>query len=315
MRPAQAPLLQRSDFVLHHQPFGPAATPHPNSKLAFDSTLIEKALEYQLTGSIVAALLRRGHKYEVLHGICDRNGYDVVIEAKGVIRHIQLKAVVEAGKVGHFDLQVALASKPSGCAIRIDWDPTTLNPVGYRFFGDTPNAPLPPLGDRAAKQSRGKRAERPNLRRVAAGKFKPVADLEKLVDRLFGREAAGECDILTAHMATTKTDGLEPWLAAVRAGDFNAIPEDLGFADAANLAELIDGYKLVTQLGYPDYNAFLNRQQIAASNTGIWPGLACDLWITLFLEFRYQRFAGLDAAPDMRLLDLLVKQLRQALAQ
>lgn len=160
--------------------------PHPNARLAMDSTLIEKALEHQLTGAIMARLLLRGQRYELLYGLFDRDGYDLVIEAGGIMRHIQLKAVVAAGKRARFTMSTRLAAKPSGCAIWISWDPVTITRTGFRFFGDAPGRPLPNLGERMARHTRGKKAERPDHREISGSRFESVADLDALVDRLFG---------------------------------------------------------------------------------------------------------------------------------
>ena len=48
-------------------------------------------LEYHLSGAVTSELLLRGQSFELLRTDCDRDGYDLVIEANGVIRHIQLK--------------------------------------------------------------------------------------------------------------------------------------------------------------------------------------------------------------------------------
>ena len=84
---------------------------HRNIRVALDSTLIEKALEYQLMGAIMARLLARGQRYEVLHSVCDHDGYDVVIEAGGITRHIQLKAVVNGGKRDRFSLHTPASNR------------------------------------------------------------------------------------------------------------------------------------------------------------------------------------------------------------
>lgn len=160
--------------------------PHANARLAMDSTLIEKALEHQLTGAIMARLVLRGLRYELLYGVFDRDGYDVVIEAGGIMRHIQLKAVVADGKRARFTMSTRLATKPSGCAIWMSWDPATITVTGFRFFGEGPGMPLPDLGDRMARHTRGSKAERPDHREVSASRFERVADLDDLLDRLFG---------------------------------------------------------------------------------------------------------------------------------
>ena len=164
--------------------------PHHNTQLSLDSTLIEKALEYQLVGELIARLLARGQRCEVLHGICDRDGYDVVIEAAGIVRHIQLKSRVQGGKNSKFDIAIRLADKPSGCAILIGWDRNTIRPTGFRFLGGAPGQPLDELGYKVTTHSRYNgqltKGRRPAYRSVSIGRFDKMATLDMLVDRLFG---------------------------------------------------------------------------------------------------------------------------------
>jgi hypothetical protein len=298
-----------------------AAQPHPNTALALDSTLIEKALEYQLTGAIMARLLARGQRYELLHSVCDRDGYDVVIEAAGISRHIQLKAVVQGGKRGQFSLHTRLGEKPSGCAIWINWDRATMQPTGFRFFGGEPGQRLPDLGDRVSRHSRGngegKKGLRPDHRNVSARRFEPVTDLDALVDRLFGPAPDPVRSLLLANMVMAPGTVLQPWLERVCAGDFNSLPHTLDWDGSCELAHLIDGYALVEALGHDDADLFLQAQHACAQASGCWPGHAPELWASLFLEHRRWRFAG-PCEPDdgqRLLLDRLVSQLVEALVR
>mgnify|MGYP003583508926 CR=1 FL=1 len=298
-----------------------AVSPHRNASLALDSTLIEKALEYQLAGSIMAQLIARGQGYEVLHSICDRDGYDIVIEAGGVMRHIQLKSIVKRGKNAGFNLHGRLAQKPSGCAIVIQWDQATVAPIGFRFFGGSPGEPLPDLGSKLGRHSRanslGNKGDRPAHREVPISRFRPVADVAELVTFLFGAAPDRSREILLAHMVDIPTGPAELWLDAARLGNFSAIPPDLGWAKSEGLAYLIDGYALIEELGHASADAFLHEQRIGAQAGGAWSGNAAELWATLFLEHRHWRFAD-PYEPDVEqraLLDQLVTQLVEALAR
>ena len=292
--------------------------PHPNSRLAPDSTLIEKALEHQLTGAIMARLLLRGQRYELLHGVCDRDGYDVVIEAGGVMRHIQLKAVVQGGRRASFSLSTRLATKPSGCAIWICWDPATISFSAFRFFGAEPGQPLPDLGDRIPRHSRansmGTKGTRPDHREIPASRFRRVANLDELIDLLFGPAPGRDHHLLLTAMAAAPHLTIAPWATTVRRGIFSAIPSDITWESSDELACLIDGYALSAALGHnPD--SFLEGQWAAARATGLWPGSAAELWTTLFLDHRARRFAGTEPETEERsLLNRLVRQLREALA-
>lgn len=67
-------------------------------ELSHQSTLIEKTLEYHLCGAIASELLLRGYSYELLRSDRDLTGYDLVIDANGFTRHIQLKTQIAGGK-------------------------------------------------------------------------------------------------------------------------------------------------------------------------------------------------------------------------
>lgn len=47
-----------------------------------------KAFEHVFLGALGIDLLERGFDYEVLHGEVDKDGYDVVLEAGGILRHV-----------------------------------------------------------------------------------------------------------------------------------------------------------------------------------------------------------------------------------
>lgn len=176
----------------------------PNSRLAHHSTLIEKTLEYHLSGAVAGELLRRDQPWELLRTDCDRDGYDLVIEAGGIIRHIQLKAQVLGGTSRQITAHINLANKPSACIIWMTCDPATLRPVSYRFFGGTPASPIPALGDKPARHSRGNRdglkGERPLHRVVPIKRFQRVTEVTDLVDRLFGAAPDPELEHLIANM-------------------------------------------------------------------------------------------------------------------
>ncbi|MCK0530712.1 hypothetical protein [Sphingobium agri] len=208
-----------------------------------------------------------------------------------------------------------LAIKPSGCIIWMTYDPLTLRPVSWRFFGSDPGERIKPLGARIGKHSRGDRGFRPDQRIIKARDFEKVGSVEELVDRLFGREDHEIASLLT-HMAQRPEPDGEPWLHMVREGRIGAIPQNSDWESSGELAHLIDGYALLEQARGCDPAIFADEVLSVAIQTGSWPGGPRDLWIALFLEHRRWRLASPHEpdAAQRALLDTLVRQLREALA-
>lgn len=281
------------------------------------SSLLEKALEYRFLADLTAELLGRGWGFEVLRTDVDRDGYDLVVEANGTMRHIQLKALVAGGRRGSVTVSTSLASKRSPCVVWMVYDPATLKPVSYRWFGGFPESAMPQLGDQVARHTRanalGFKAERAQHRVVAASRFARVAKVSDLTDLLFG--PADPRGMLRRHIAGRAEGGGPDWLERVRHGHFTSIPENLGWDGSAELALLVDGYALLGSGRTDDADAYLQSQIAHARPGGFWRGGPVELWTTLFIEHRRWRFASpFEPEPDhVVLLDRLVSQLRAAL--
>lgn len=107
------------------------------------SVLREKALEHIFLSDLSKALLLDlSVPFEVLRSEFDANGYDIVVEARGIIRHIQMKVTRVGGKRRNVDINLALADKPSGCVVWMMADPATLNIGPFYWLGATPGLPL-----------------------------------------------------------------------------------------------------------------------------------------------------------------------------
>lgn len=172
---------------------------------SFDSSLRESVIEHLIVGELLRCLWRRGSRdIEVLRSEVDRSGYDLVLEANGVLRHVQLKSSYRTAKTARVGININLARKPSGCVIWVWFDPDTMELGPYLWFGGEPGEPLPPLGDRVAKHTKGDRtghkAERPNMRVVNKGRFSKLSTIDELVEALFGAECTAQG---TDHGRTT----------------------------------------------------------------------------------------------------------------
>lgn len=158
--------------------------------LSHRSSAIEKVLEYHFLAAITGELMRRGAEFEVLRSDVDAGGHDLVIEANGVLRHIQLKAMIRGGQRADISVNSKLARKASGCVIWMTWDPASFQLGPFRWFGGEPGCPLPSLGEKTARHSKGngdgEKTIRPAHRILGRGKFKKLESMGELVDRLFG---------------------------------------------------------------------------------------------------------------------------------
>ncbi len=265
------------------------------------SVLREKVFEHLFLGDLTRALLATGRRCEVLRAEYDGAGYDLVLEADGILRHVQLKAMRADGKRAYVDINIELASKPSGCVVWMLIDPETFTTTRYRWFGGAPGEPLPPLGKRPVRHtkadSRGVKAERPGLRQLPRSQFRSVETMEALLDLMFGDEQARDRRRLRAHLASQPAPPptSPAWLRLVRLGEFDALPERLNEDQMVEFTHLIDGYAL----------AGLTRPvMIQSTLAGPRPGLdqpdllASDLWAAMFVEHRRLRFAGLEASAQ-----------------
>lgn len=134
-----------------------------------------------------------GMTVEVLRSEVDSSGYDIVFECNGVLRHIQLKTSKEDAKRQTQNVNIALATKPSGCIVWLvrNEDLTTRRvQLSYLFFGDVAGQPLPPLDEfRVGKHSKGdstgEKKERSSIRLVPKSRFERIETTRELVERLF----------------------------------------------------------------------------------------------------------------------------------
>src|SRR5712672_1933274 len=107
------------------------ASPH-----SADSSLREQALGHLFLGQLLAFMWRNGARdIEVLKSEVDRGGYDVVLEANGIIRHVQLKSSFRGSKVREVDVSTKLLRKPGGCVLWLEFDRESLAIERFYWFG------------------------------------------------------------------------------------------------------------------------------------------------------------------------------------
>jgi hypothetical protein len=155
------------------------------------SSLRERIVEHVFVGDALRRLWQLGvTDVEVLRSEFDAGGYDLVMGHGKVVRHIQLKTVMAAGKTTEVGVSLKLMDKPSGCVIWIILTPE-LHLQSYLWFGGRPGKPLPDIramkvAKHAKANAKGIKAERPNFRIVPRSKFEKLDTLDILLTRLFG---------------------------------------------------------------------------------------------------------------------------------
>ncbi len=151
----------------------------------------EALLEHLFVADVLRALWLRGiRRVGVLKPQVD-DGYDVVFDLGGIVRHVQLKSSAVGGKTARQTVSLNLADKPSGCVVWVQFEPETLKLGPFWWLGDAPGKPLPNIRDfEVAKHAKGNaegiKLERPNQRVVPRARFTPVTSVDEIVALLFG---------------------------------------------------------------------------------------------------------------------------------
>ena len=155
------------------------------------SSYREMLLEHLFAGAVMSHLWLNGFgRVEVLKPQVDNSGYDIVLEANNVVRHIQLKASHLDSSTHQVNINVSLQDKPSGCVVWMYFNNETLELGPFLWLGGTPGEPLPNLGTygtatHTKRNAAGVKTERPNIRVVPKRQFAVLNTIDDLVGRLF----------------------------------------------------------------------------------------------------------------------------------
>ena len=158
------------------------------------SSYREMLLEHLFAGAVMRHLWQNGvGRLEMLKPQVDDSGYDLVLEAHVIVRHIQLKASHNQAATQSVKINIALAEKPSGCVIWLRFDAETLDFGPFLWFGGEPGAKLPDLrsfktATHMKRNSKGIKTERPNIRTIPKSSFQQLPTIEDVVTRLFGEK-------------------------------------------------------------------------------------------------------------------------------
>ena len=153
----------------------------------------EAILEHVFIGKLLQALWIRGvADVEVLRPEVDSAGYDLAIECRRYLRHIQLKSSFIAAGTRSVLVNTRLAEKSAGCVVWVCFKQEDLRPRLFHWFGSNPGERLPdltgyPLARQARANSTGFKAIRPNVRRVPKHAFVRLNTMDEVAERLFGQ--------------------------------------------------------------------------------------------------------------------------------
>ena len=159
------------------------------------SSFREKLIEHLFVAELLKHSWKRTHQegaslIEVSRADVDREGYDLIAEVGGCLRHIQNKGSVLESKVARQKVHVALADKPSGCVVWVYLNEEDWNLEPFLYFGGKPGTPMPPLGNRVARHTKGdakgEKKDRQNMRDVNKGRFTKLETVEQVWEALFG---------------------------------------------------------------------------------------------------------------------------------
>ncbi len=172
--------------------------PLPSDDHSRYSSVLEKIIEHIFIGDVLRHLWATGERdIEVLRAEVDAGGYDIVIECRGVLRHIQLKASRNASSTRRVNINARLCAKPSGCVIWIRFDPTRRVLGPFLWLGSAPGEPLADIsGFKRARHnkanSQGIKLYRANSYEIRDVAFETVPNLPLLLDKMFGERRATE---------------------------------------------------------------------------------------------------------------------------
>lgn len=158
---------------------------------SINSSYRERLIEHLFVGELLKLSWRnKDFSLEVSKPEVDNSGYDLIIEANGVLRHVQLKAAFDGAKTARQNVHVSLTRKPSGCVVWVYFNQDTLELGPFLFFGGKPGEPLPDISShKIAKHTKGDaggfKAERPTIRIINKGDFEKYPTVNDLYRALF----------------------------------------------------------------------------------------------------------------------------------
>ncbi len=155
------------------------------------SSFREKLIEHLFVAELLKLSWREGCcSLEIAKPEVDNQGYDLIAERDGVIRHIQLKAAHIDAKAAKQNVHIALYGKPSGCVVWVYFNEQTLELGPFLFFGNAAGSRLPNIDKckvaaHTKANTAGVKAERPEIREIPKTQFRRYSTIQEIYDLLF----------------------------------------------------------------------------------------------------------------------------------
>ena len=154
-----------------------------------NSSFREKLIEHLFIGELLKLAWKNGDSLEIAKPEVDNQGYDLIAEINGVIRHIQLKSTKTGGKAARQNVHLGLSRKPAGAVVWIFFDEETLNLGPFLYFGNVGNGPMQDIKNfkvatHTKGNSKGFKKERPEIRVLTKSAFVKYDTITDLYTRL-----------------------------------------------------------------------------------------------------------------------------------
>jgi hypothetical protein len=155
----------------------------------------ENDIEHQLIWQMLRTLWSAvENDVEVLRSKLDDCGNNLVVERKGILRHVQLKSTYSGDKTSRKKINIRIAQKPRGCVVWIVFAAATLSLESFLWLGGKPGMKISSLGERVGWHTKGNseglKALRANIRVIGKAQFRKIGSMGELVRELFGEVAA-----------------------------------------------------------------------------------------------------------------------------
>jgi hypothetical protein len=150
-----------------------------------ESRTVEKLMEHLFLAEVLQECwFRRRQVVEVLHAEVDAAGYDIVLEAGGQTRHVQLKASHQRARTAKQTISTKLPEREGGCVVWVSYSVDEVDgraKLSYRWR-DSQERNLPSTPGRNPRTGR----VRPKTAVLKRSDFETIQDTATLVHRLFG---------------------------------------------------------------------------------------------------------------------------------